>query len=648
MAVMRARLCAQLALAALSAPASLGLLRRPVAGMGLRLGPGALRRRFLGSDEGGDSMPDSGVPAAPIRRVPATSWKPAYTRMAAGPGDDVFFSGAAGEATVASSPVEGFADYGVCDEVCEALAAAGITAPSRIQALALPYLAEPRSGLTEDGNPYPHMVLGAETGSGKTLAYLIPILHRFVTQSDPERDASYPFAVVLVANKELAVQAEKMAKDVVQHLKLPDGKELRVGSLTNAEEDWPYSKTFRPAPDVLITLPIHLARYDRGDALLDVLEASRILVLDEADLLLDAHHLKQVDRVLTAVKRVNRKLNPRFAPVKHAYRNPKPAEDTGEQTVQVVLAAATLPSRGLKSIDADINKRFREGIVRVGLASTRASAPMDAEGTAAPAPRADGMNKYKATYIHEHHPLITQRWVWVGRSDEDGDMVGVEIRTAVLLALLQGTSPDENTKRNLCDPKTLVRSLQAFDPAYEVSDAADILDTIGCLNAESAPDAAGFECLQTLVFVNTVGAATLVEGVLERAGVKVAGYHKNIRFDERLENLEKFREGEAQVMICTDLASRGLDLPNVQQVVELEFALNVVNHLHRQGRAARAGREGMAYSLYDVTSQDLVHSIKTSIEKRGTVDSTFSRNRSFRKRVRKGTQDADLHLEDES
>ncbi len=61
---------------------------------------------------------------------------------------------------------------------------------------------------------------------------------------------------------------------------------------------------------------------------------------------------------------------------------------------------------------------------------------------------------------------------------------------------------------------------------------------------------------------------------------------------ERIETLKKFTSGELKVLICTDLASRGLDIPNVSHVIQLDFALNAAQVLHRTGRTARAGTSG--------------------------------------------------------
>lgn len=70
-----------------------------------------------------------------------------------------------------------------------------------------------------------------------------------------------------------------------------------------------------------------------------------------------------------------------------------------------------------------------------------------------------------------------------------------------------------------------------------------------------------------------------------------------------------FQIGENKILVCTDSASRGLDLPYVQHVIQAEFATNVVQYLHRIGRSSRAGRRGLATNFYDNVSEDLVNTI---------------------------------------
>lgn len=138
---------------------------------------------------------------------------------------------------------------------------------------------------------------------------------------------------------------------------------------------------------------------------------------------------------------------------------------------------------------------------------------------------------------------------------------------------------------------------------------------------------------KTMVFSNTAKSAAAVCEAMVAAGYDAVPFHKELHMDERAENLEAFRENRATFLVCTDLASRGLDIPDVKHVIQVEFAPNVVQHLHRIGRAVRAGRAGRATNFYDSGSEDLVDSLQDAGD--GTVDRSFSRQRGFRKKIKK-------------
>ena len=77
---------------------------------------------------------------------------------------------------------------------------------------------------------------------------------------------------------------------------------------------------------------------------------------------------------------------------------------------------------------------------------------------------------------------------------------------------------------------------------------------------------------------------------------RVGMIHKNLPLSQRTEALNKFKSAELKVLICTDLASRGLDIQDVSHVIQLDFAPNAAHMLHRTGRTARAGASGRGES----------------------------------------------------
>mmetsp|Transcript_25634 Transcript_25634/g.53694 ORF Transcript_25634/g.53694 Transcript_25634/m.53694 type:complete len:177 (+) Transcript_25634:575-1105(+) len=78
----------------------------------------------------------------------------------------------------------------------------------------------------------------------------------------------------------------------------------------------------------------------------------------------------------------------------------------------------------------------------------------------------------------------------------------------------------------------------------------------------------------------------------------------------RADNFKRFREGEAAVLVTTDVAARGLDNLDVAHVVQFDFPKNAADYLHRCGRTARAGKSGTVYSLVTKHDTELVRAIR--------------------------------------
>jgi superfamily II DNA/RNA helicase len=154
------------------------------------------------------------------------------------------------------------------------------------------------------------------------------------------------------------------------------------------------------------------------------------------------------------------------------------------------------------------------------------------------------------------------------------------------------------------------------------------------LIVQAIEDAVKDSRMGTMVFVNTAEAASTLTSNLRRQGLSCAEFHKLVPFTEKIQELHLFRTGEVPILVCTDHAARGLDLPRVFHVIQAEFALNVVNHLHRIGRASRAGSFGVATNLFGRSSKDLVESILLD-EEGGRIDQSFSRRRGFRQKIKK-------------
>lgn len=106
--------------------------------------------------------------------------------------------------------------------------------------------------------------------------------------------------------------------------------------------------------------------------------------------------------------------------------------------------------------------------------------------------------------------------------------------------------------------------------------------------------------------------------ILRNLGFKAVAISGNLNQNQRIGALNKFKSGSRDILIATDVASRGLDIPNVDLVVNFELPQEPKTYIHRVGRTARAGRSGRAITFvtqYDVELfQKIEHTIKQKLE----------------------------------
>lgn len=117
-----------------------------------------------------------------------------------------------------------------------------------------------------------------------------------------------------------------------------------------------------------------------------------------------------------------------------------------------------------------------------------------------------------------------------------------------------------------------------------------------------------------IVFCNSVQSARAVEHALAHEGMKTCSLHGEIPPKRRIENYMAFRKHEADVLVATDLASRGLDMPFVSHIINFDFPKTTSDYLHRAGRAGRAGRPGFVMSLYREKDTPILEEMRQSHE----------------------------------
>lgn len=113
---------------------------------------------------------------------------------------------------------------------------------------------------------------------------------------------------------------------------------------------------------------------------------------------------------------------------------------------------------------------------------------------------------------------------------------------------------------------------------------------------------------QTIIFVNTKSFAEIAFNILRNKGYKATLFFSDMSKEERDEMMEKFRKREVNVLLTTNLLARGIDVPEIELVINFDvpkvkvegvFKPDYENYLHRIGRAGRFGAKGIAVTLFD-------------------------------------------------
>ena len=238
-----------------------------------------------------------------------------------------------------------------------------------------------------ENNPHGDVVIGAETGSGKTLAYLLPLIDdilemkRSRSDQDQRRLTTYEYAraVVLVPTKELAQQVVRMASQlctddddssscIVSSAVVPvvssapkareDVVRLAIlpGGLATPNDFRPFREALSQQGgvpiDILVTTPAVLGPWGLSPKNIEFFADVSTLVVDEADMLLDGGYQQHLNNILMGFRRadrISRRQDDAWGDERESIR---------PLTTQHILAGATIPNYGLKSVDAYILKKF--------------------------------------------------------------------------------------------------------------------------------------------------------------------------------------------------------------------------------------------------------------------------------------------------
>jgi superfamily II DNA/RNA helicase len=352
-----------------------------------------------------------------------------------------------------------FADLGLSPKVLSAVTDAGYTVPTPIQAGAIPHALQGKD------------VLGiAQTGTGKTAAFVLPMITRL---EKGRARARMPRTLILEPTRELAAQVEENFIKYGKNHKLNIA--LLIGGVSFDEQD----KKLERGADVLIATPGRMLDHrERGKLLLNGVE---ILVIDEADRMLDMGFIPDIERICEMIP----------------------------FTRQTLFFSATMPPEITK-----LTEKFLHAPVRVEVSRAAST----------------GTN-------------ITQRLVKSGPKPWD--------KREVLRNLIKSEADSLKNAIIFCNRKV------------EVSDL--------------------FKSLQKYEF-------------------DAGALHGDMDQRARMAMLENFRSGKLKLLVASDVAARGLDIPDVSHVFNFDVPIHAEDYVHRIGRTGRAGRSGKSFTI--VTRSD--------------------------------------------
>ncbi|MGE0287784.1 MAG: DEAD/DEAH box helicase [Bradyrhizobium sp.] len=351
-----------------------------------------------------------------------------------------------------------FSNLGLSDKVLAAVAATGYTNPTPIQEQAIPHVLARRD------------VLGiAQTGTGKTAAFVLPMLT--ILEKGRAR-ARMPRTLILEPTRELAAQVKE------QFDKYGAGQKLNVALLIGGVSFGDQDSKLTRGVDVLIATPGRLLDHtERGGLLLTGVE---LLVIDEADRMLDMGFIPDIERICKLVP----------------------------FTRQTLFFTATMPPE---------------------------------------------ISRISDTFLHNPERIEVSR----------------PATTAVTVTQTQVPAGREAHQK-----REILRRL--------LREAKDLNNAI--------------------IFCNRKREVAVVYKSLQKHGFAVGALHGDMDQPARMAALEQFRTGEVPLLVASDVAARGLDIPAVSHVFNFDVPHHPDDYVHRIGRTGRAGRSGTAISI--VTSLD--------------------------------------------
>jgi len=441
-----------------------------------------------------------------------------------------------------------FDDLGLSPQLVKACSALGFKKPTAVQRKVIPAILR--------GNATNHILALAATGSGKTAAYTLPILHQLA------KDPYGIFAVILTPTRELA----KQVKEQVTAL----GSALKVSTalVTGGSDQVRQSCELGRFPHFCIATPGRLALLLRN-ADPPRLKNIRFIVIDEADRLLtnNSGFERDMAEILLAV-------------------HGESTEKASGRVCQTLLFSATMTKSLEEMSRLAAGKQGKLNLKHIVVTE-------DDHDAIAPTNLKEENPDPKIPYALLTTPQIPaglrQEYIFMPSRVRDTYLVSTIRNLLSNAGQIKGDTSYSNKKKRKGGKQRRYKDINDSDSDDESSQK----------KARSA-----------IIFVSTCERTGYISQLLSELGIDCIALHSLLTQNRRLASLAKFKSEQSPILVATDVASRGLDIPTVDLVINAELPRKTTDYIHRVGRTARAGRRGRAISLVSERDIELVHAIE--------------------------------------
>ena len=532
-----------------------------------------------------------------------------------------------------------FADLGLCPPLVSTCRKLGYSRPTAVQRAIIPqilnhnsYPSSSSSSPTNTNNS--HLLALSSTGSGKTAAFVLPLLH--LLSSDPYGI----YSLIITPTRELAKQIQQ------QILALGSGSGWRVtcALIIGGENLTNQSLELNKQPNFVVGTPGRLAELCRGDNTYKPnFRKVKFVILDEADRLLcggSGFERDVAECLLQSTTTSTMMVSSQKKEKKRVRRN----------VCRTLLFSATM-TRSLERLE----EMAGAGVGRLPLKKivVRPDGTWD-----------DGTTSSNGGDAHDANEVSRKKKKKLKKSSEDMD--AIETKGESNNERNEGDSSDDTDDSSASDnngstpniPAGLrqeyifmpsrvreayllcaIRTLMARGGRSANKDTSSSSSSSGWNNTRGVKnddiniahllgndnnnngqnrdndddDNEGNNrsryprAQSAIIFVPTCERCAHVSGILTELGIRNVALHSLLSQNRRLASLATFQSQHVRVLVATDVASRGLDVPEVDLVINSELPRRAVDYVHRVGRTARAGRRGRAVSLVGEQDIDLVH-----------------------------------------